>query len=100
MIVEVRAFSRSAINQNSVYAGLIKDASKYIVAWYNNATKKAGFDVAVEGTVTKLAETPASPAAAVRCAFVLNSREITALAVPVMVWIRRMLYDVNEEGID
>jgi len=100
MIIDVRAFSRSAIKQNSVYAGLIKDASKYVVAWYNDATKKAGFDVAVEGTVTRLAETPATLAAPVRFAFVLNSKEITALAVPVMVWIHCMLYDANEEGID
>jgi hypothetical protein len=80
VIVDVRAFSRSAINQNSVYAGLIKDESNYVVAWYNHATKKAGFDVAVNGTVTKLAETSATLTAPVRFAFVLNSKEITALA--------------------
>jgi hypothetical protein len=80
VIVDVRAFSRSAINQNSVYAGLIKDESNYVVAWYNHATKKAGFEVAVNGTVTKLAETSATLTAPVRFAFVLNSKEITALA--------------------
>jgi hypothetical protein len=80
VIVDVRAFSRSAINQNSVYAGLIKDESNYVVAWYNHATKKAGFDVAVNGTVTKLAETSATLTAPMRFAFVLNSKEITALA--------------------
>jgi hypothetical protein len=80
VIVDVRAFSRSATNQNSVYAGLIKDESNYVVAWYNHATKKAGFDVAVNGTVTKLAETSATLTAPVRFAFVLNSKEITALA--------------------
>src|SRR5919112_1383569 len=80
VIVDVRAFSRSAINQNSVYAGLIKDESNYVVARYNHATKKAGFEVAVNGTVTKLAETSATLTAPVRIAFVLNSKEITALA--------------------
>jgi hypothetical protein len=80
VIVDVRAFSRSATNQNTVYAGLIKDASNYVVAWYNHATQKAGFDVAVGGTVTKLAETDATLAAPMRFAFVLNSKEITALA--------------------
>jgi hypothetical protein len=50
------------------------------VAWYNHATKKAGFDVAVNGTVTKLAETSATLTAPMRFAFVLNSKEITALA--------------------
>ena len=80
VIVDVRAFSRSAAGQNTVYAGLIKDASNYVVAWYNHATQKAGFDVAVNGTVTKLAETSAPLAAPMRFAFVLNSKEITALA--------------------
>jgi hypothetical protein len=80
VIVDVRAFSQSAVDQNTVYAGLIKDASNYVVAWYNHATQKAGFDVAVGGTVTKLAETDATLAAPMRFAFVLNSKEITALA--------------------
>jgi hypothetical protein len=80
VIVDVRAFSRSAVDQNTVYAGLIKDASNYVVAWYNHATQKAGFDVAVNGTVTTLAETAATLTAPVRFAFVLNSKEITALA--------------------
>jgi hypothetical protein len=80
IIVDVRAFSRSAVDQNTVYAGLIKDASNYVVAWYNHATQSAGFDVAVNGTITKLAETDATLAAPMRFAFVLNSKEITALA--------------------
>jgi hypothetical protein len=80
VIVDVAAFSGSAVDQKSVYAGLIKDASNYVVAWYNHATQKAGFDVAVNGTITKLAETSATLAAPMRFAFVLNSKEITALA--------------------
>jgi hypothetical protein len=80
VIVDVRAFNRTAIAQNSVYAGLIKDASNYVVAWYNDATKTAGFDVAVNGKVNTLAKRPATLATPVRFAFVLNSKEITALA--------------------
>ena len=89
VIVNVAAFSRSATGENTVYAGLIKaDQSygdNYVVAWYNHATKKAGFDVAVNGTVNRLAETPATLAnpvkdKPVKFAFVLNSKEITALA--------------------
>src|SRR5918997_1606979 len=80
VVVNVAAFSQSTVEQNSVYAGLIKDASNYVVAWYNDATKKAGFDVAVNGTVTKLAETSADLATPMRFAFVLNSKEITVLA--------------------
>src|SRR5918997_5175349 len=80
VVVNVAALSQSTVEQNSVYAGLIKDASNYVVAWYNDATEKAGFDVAVDGKVTTLAETPATLAAPARFAFVLNSKEITALA--------------------
>jgi hypothetical protein len=80
VIVDVAAFMGSGVNEDSVYAGLIKDASNYVVAWYNNATKKAGFDVAVNGTVHRLAEKDAALSAPVRFAFVLNSKEITALA--------------------
>src|ERR687894_953445 len=72
VIVDVRAFSRSAVDQNTIYAGLIKDESNYVVAWYNHATKKAGFDVAVDGTVHRLAEKDAALSAPVRFAFVLN----------------------------
>jgi hypothetical protein len=79
VIVDVRTFSHSATNQNSVYAGLIQDASNYVVAWYNDATKKAGIDVAVKGNITKLVERDVLTAP-VRFAFVLNSKEVTALA--------------------
>jgi hypothetical protein len=80
VIVDVAAFMGSGVNEDSVYAGLIKDDSNYVVAWYNHATKKAGFDVAVNGTVNRLAETRATLATPLRFAFVLNSKEITALA--------------------
>src|SRR5215213_7423473 len=63
VVSDVAVFSRSAINQNSVYGGLTKDASNYAVAWYNDATKKAGFDVATNGPVNRLAETSATLAA-------------------------------------
>src|SRR5215203_2626302 len=79
VIVDVRAFSLPATHQNSVYAGLIQDASNYVVAWYNDATKKAGIDVAVKGNITKLVERDVLTAP-VRFAFVLNSKEVTALA--------------------
>jgi hypothetical protein len=80
VIVEVKSFSRSAPKENTVYAGLVKDASNYVVAWYNNATKKVGIDAVVGGTVNRLVERDATLPAPVRLAFVLNSKEVTALA--------------------
>jgi hypothetical protein len=80
VVVDVTSFSSSARQENSVYAGLVKDNQNYVMAWYNQATKKVGFDVIVNGKLNRLAETPATLGPSSRFAFVLNSKEITALA--------------------
>jgi hypothetical protein len=80
VIVDVKSFSGSAGSQDTVYVGLVKDASNYVVAWYNNATNKVGIDAVVQGTVNQLDVDDADLATPVRFAFVLNSKEVTALA--------------------
>jgi hypothetical protein len=80
VVVDVKSFIGSANNEDTVYAGLIKDASNYVMAWYNNATKRVGIDAAVSGTVNTLVERTADLGTPVRFAFVLNSKEVTALA--------------------
>src|SRR5215212_1150989 len=57
VVVDVESFIGSANKQDTVYAGLIKDASNYVVAWYNNATNRVGIDAVVGGTVNRLVET-------------------------------------------
>jgi len=52
VIVDFGSFIGSATNEDTVYAGLIKDASNYVVAWYNNATKRVGIDAVVGGLST------------------------------------------------
>jgi hypothetical protein len=79
VVVDVRSFIGSANEQDTVYAGLVKDASNYVVAWYNNATKRVGIDAVVGGAVNRLVERNADIAAPTRFAFVLNSKEVTAL---------------------
>jgi hypothetical protein len=81
VIVDFGSFIGSASNEDTVYAGLIKDASNYVTAWYNNATKRVGIDAVVRGRVNRLVERDADllAAAAKRFAFVLNSKEVTAL---------------------
>ena len=81
VIVDFGSFIGSATNEDTVYAGLIKDASNYVVAWYNNATKRVGIDAVVGGTVNRLVQRDADlvATAAKRFAFVLNSKEVTAL---------------------
>src|SRR5215212_1321624 len=82
VIVDVKSFVGSARSEDTVYAGLVKDASNYVAAWYNNATKKVGIDAMVGGKVKRLVVRDANLTApgAVRLAFVLNSKEVTALA--------------------
>jgi hypothetical protein len=79
VVVDVKSFIGSANKQDTVYAGLIKDASNYVVAWYNNATNRVGIDAVVGGTVNRLVERVAPPDISGRFAFVLNSKEVTAL---------------------
>jgi hypothetical protein len=79
VVVDVKSFIGSANEQDTVYAGLVKDASNYVVAWYNNATKRVGIDAVVGGTVNRLVEGNADIAVPTRFAFVLNSKEVTAL---------------------
>jgi hypothetical protein len=49
VIVDFGSFIGSSTNEDTVYAGLIRDASNYVVAWYNNATKRVGIDAVVGG---------------------------------------------------
>jgi len=80
VVVDVKSFIGSANEQDTVYAGLVKDASNYVVAWYNNATKQVGIDAVVGGAVNRLVERMnIDIAAPTRFAFVLNSKEVTAL---------------------
>jgi hypothetical protein len=79
VIVDFKSFIGSANKQDTVYAGLIKDASNYVAAWYNNATKRVGIDAVVRGRVNTLVQREADLGTALRFAFVLNSKEVTAL---------------------
>src|SRR5215212_8605508 len=80
VIVDVKSFIGSANKEDTVYAGLIKDASNYVVAWYNNATKRVGIDAVVGGDVNTLVQIEdADLGTSPRFAFVLNSKEVTAL---------------------
>jgi hypothetical protein len=80
VIVDFKSFIGSADEEDTVYAGLVKDASNYVVAWYNNATKRVGIDAVVSGKANRLVQRDDDLATTARFAFVLNSKEVTALA--------------------
>ncbi len=79
VIVDVERFSDTTGAENTVHAGLVKDESNYVTAFYNNATKKAGISVCVNGTVTTRGVVDATLSAPLRFAFVANENEVTAL---------------------
>jgi len=65
--------------EDSIFAGLYKDADNYVHAFYNNRQKIAGFDVVVNGQVFGLGTTRADLIPPFRFAFVANENEVTAL---------------------
>jgi hypothetical protein len=79
VIVDVQKFSETTGAENTVYAGLVKDESNYVTAFYNNSTKKVGLSACVKGTVKTLGTVDAALAAPLRFAFVANENEVTAL---------------------
>jgi hypothetical protein len=79
VIVDVQAFSDTTGAESTVFAGLVKDESNYVTAFYNNATKKVGLSACVNGTVTTLGTVDATFAAPLRFAFAANENEVTAL---------------------
>ena len=79
VIVDVERFSDTTGAENTVFAGLVKDESNYVTAFYNNATKKVGLSVCVNGTPTILGTVDAALGAPLRLAFVANENEVTAL---------------------
>ena len=79
VIVDVQTFSDTTGAENTVLAGLVKDESNYVVAFYNNATKKVGISVCLNGTAKTLGTVDATLAAPLRLAFVANENEVTAL---------------------
>ena len=79
VIVDVERFSDIAGTENTVLAGLVKDRSNYVTAFYNHATKKVGIDVCINGVVETVGTVDATLTAPLRFAFVANENEVTAL---------------------
>jgi len=80
VIVDVESLANPGTGpEDSIFAGLIKDENNYVVAWYNNRQKIAGFDAVVDGQVNGLGLVGADLAAPFRFAFVLNENSVVAL---------------------
>ncbi|WP_155368317.1 sulfatase [Catellatospora vulcania] len=86
-IVSQRSYANSATtNQDTLFAGLVKDANNYALVWYNHKLKRTGWDVRVGGTlnterVTQLDGNINYPGANARLACVLHDDQLTAYAI-------------------
>ena len=79
VVVDVAAFS-GATTQDAVLCGLVKDAGSYVVAFYDRATRTAGIEVAVNGTVSTLGTVSVDIQAPFQLSFGLTSSTVVALA--------------------
>jgi hypothetical protein len=50
-VLEPSRFLGDATSQDSVFVGLAKDASDYVMAWYNNVSHTSGFDLVQNGVL-------------------------------------------------
>ncbi len=79
VIVDVTSFAGTGGAHDTVYAGLVKDAGSYLLAWYNRTSGLAGIDVAAGGVVQTLGTVAADLATPVRFAFSLTATTAVAL---------------------
>jgi hypothetical protein len=78
VVVKVDSFAGAA-DEDKVYAGLVKDAQNYVLAWYDRVSGDAGVDVSVDGAVQTLGSAPAGqPATPFQFAFALTSSTVVA----------------------
>lgn len=78
--LDVASFSGRGKTEDTVYAGLVADASNYVVASYNRATQTVAIEVVNGGQRTQLIQASAALAAPLKFAFVLNENKVIALA--------------------
>ncbi|MEV4410365.1 sulfatase [Catellatospora sp. NPDC049609] len=100
-IVSQRYYANAAAtSQDSLFAGLVKDAGNYVLAWYNHKLKRAGWDVRIGGAltgerVTQLDGKINYPGPNARLACVLHRDEITAYAIAAEGWQYLFTADVG-----
>ncbi|WP_328865040.1 hypothetical protein [Streptomyces sp. NBC_00304] len=80
VVVDVRAMAGGTKTHDTVLVGLARDADRYLMGWYNNATGTVGVDVSVDGEVTTLGSTPAKLAAPFRLALSVTGPGAAVLA--------------------
>jgi hypothetical protein len=91
-VVVTTGSSETGVDEaGTVTAGLVQDASNYVVASFESSGDPAGgtvgIDVRVGGRKTRAASASADLAGATRCAFVVNENYVTALVAKGADWV-------------
>ncbi|WP_328356271.1 sulfatase [Streptomyces sp. NBC_00445] len=87
IVVSQRSYAGAAApNQDTLYAGLVKDAHNYLTVWYNHRQGRTGWDVRINGDLTtqRIVQLDAKisyPGPNARLACVVHRDELTAYAV-------------------
>ncbi|GAA2399355.1 hypothetical protein Cme02nite_08230 [Catellatospora methionotrophica] len=87
IIASQRSWANSAApGQDTLFAGLVKDAANYLLVWYNHKTKRAGWDVRIGGVLTANRVTQLDgkidyPGPNARLACIVHRDELTAYAM-------------------
>jgi hypothetical protein len=82
VIVDVQSFAGTGGEQDAVFAGLVKDESNYVVAWFSHVSGAAGIDTVVDGELTTLVAVDTPIDAPCRAAFSLTGNTVAALLDP------------------
>ncbi|WP_413105370.1 sulfatase-like hydrolase/transferase [Streptomyces sp. Inha503] len=86
IVVSQRSYAGAAApNQDTLFAGLVKDAQNYLMVWYNHRKKRTGWDVRINGDpaaegIVQLDGKISYPGPNARLACALHRDELTAYA--------------------
>jgi len=91
VVVTTGSSETGADAAGTVTAGLVQDASNYVIASFENSGDPArgtvGIDVRVGGRTTRAASANADLTGATRCAFAVNENYVTALVAKGADWV-------------
>jgi hypothetical protein len=79
VVVDVKAFASNGREQDTVFAGLVKDERNYVMAWFSHVAGTAGIDAVVDGELQSLGARETRVAAPCRVAFALTGTSVAAL---------------------
>jgi hypothetical protein len=100
VIVTIGSSETGADEAGTVTAGLVRDASNYVIASFERngdpAKAAVAIDVRVEGRTTRVASVNVDRAGVTRCAFTVNENYVTALVARGADWVPVVQYRITD----